>query len=110
MWWFKKKEVAAPEPAKEPEAPKVGIRPEAVAEVRALPKREFQRYEPPKGVIPEAIKSAILAMDSTPYDALNAAYGGYGYGDFDSFPDTRIWPRWRRSLNIARWSAPSRRK
>lgn len=86
MWWFKKKEVAAPEPAKEPEAPKVGIRPEAVAEVRALPKREFQRYEPPKGVIPEAIKSAILAMDSTPYDDLNAAYGGYGYGDFDSFP------------------------
>ncbi len=86
MWWFKKKEVAAPEPAKEPEAPKVGIRPEAVAEVRASPKREFQRYEPPKGVIPEAIKSAILAMDSTPYDDLNAAYGGYGYGDFDSFP------------------------
>lgn len=86
MWWFKKKEVAAPEPAKEPEAPKVGIRPEAVADVRAAPRREFQRYEPPKGVIPEAIKSAILAMDSTPYDALNAAYGGYGYGDFDSFP------------------------
>ncbi|WP_446914831.1 anti-CBASS protein Acb1 family protein, partial [Klebsiella pneumoniae] len=24
--------------------------------------------------------------DSTPYDDLNAAYGGYGYGDFDSFP------------------------
>ena len=57
-----------------------------MAEVHALPKREFQRYEPPKGVIPEAIKSAILAMDSTPYDDLNAAYGGYGYGDFDSFP------------------------
>lgn len=86
MWWFKKKEVASPEPAKEPEAPKGGIRPEAVADVRTAPKRDFQRYDPPKGVIPEAIKSAILAMDSTPYDALNAAYGGYGYGDFDSFP------------------------
>jgi hypothetical protein len=50
-----------------------------VAGSPCITEREFQRYEPPKGVIPEVIKSAILAMDSTPYDDLNAAYGGYGY-------------------------------
>lgn len=86
MWWFKKKEVAAPEPVKEPDPPKMKIRPEAVADIHPKPKREFKRYEPPKGVIPEAIRSGVLAMDSTPYAALNDVYAGYGYGDFESFP------------------------
>ncbi len=85
MWPFKKKIDAAPEPVKEPEKAQMKISPEAVATIQPKPKREFQRYEPPKGVIPEAIKSAILAMDSTDYGALNDAYG-MGYGALDSFP------------------------
>lgn len=87
MWPFKRPKVAAPEPVKEPEKVQMKINPEAVAAVQPKPKREFQRYEPPKGVIPEAIKSAVLAMDSTPYGEINDAYAmGMGYAGFDSFP------------------------
>jgi len=85
MWWFKKKEIAAPEPVKEPEKAQMKISPEAVAAVQPKPHREFQQYKPPKGVIPEAIRSGILAMDSTDYGALNDAWG-MGYGTLDSFP------------------------
>jgi phage-related protein (TIGR01555 family) len=85
MWWFKKKEIAAPEPVKEPEKVQMKINPEAVAAIHPKPPCEFQRYEPPKGVIPAAIERGILAMDSTDYGALNDAYG-MGYGTLDSFP------------------------
>lgn len=85
MWWFKKKEIAAPEPVKEPEKVQMKINPEAIASVQPTPQREFQRYEPPKGVIPASVERAILAMDSTDYGALNDAYG-MGYGTLDSFP------------------------
>lgn len=85
MWWFKKKQIAAPEPVKPPEKPVMNIKSEAVASVSAKTAREFKRYEPPKGVIPEAVKSAILAMDSTDYGMMNDAYA-MGYGNFDSFP------------------------
>lgn len=87
MWPFKKKEIATPEVAKEPEKVHQSIRAESVASITAKPPREFQRYEPPKGVIPEAIRSAVLAMDSCDYGAMNDAYRmGYSYGDLDSFP------------------------
>ncbi|HEJ7990238.1 TPA: DUF1073 domain-containing protein [Serratia liquefaciens] len=86
MWPFKKKEVAAPEPVQEPVKQHMSITAEAVATIQPKPPREFQRYEPPKGVIPERIKSSILAMDETPYDMLNDAYMGYGYGNLESFP------------------------
>lgn len=87
MWPFKRKEVAAPEPVKETEKVQMTIRPESVAAIGPKPQREFQRYEPPKGVIPAAVERAILAMDSTDYSALNDAYSmGYGYGNLDSFP------------------------
>lgn len=85
MWWFKNKEIAAPEPVKEPEKVQMKINPEAVASVQPKPQREFQRYEPPRGVIPASVERAILAMDSTDYTALNDAYG-MGYGTLDSFP------------------------
>lgn len=83
-WW--KKEVAAPEPVKEPEKVQMKIRPEAVAEIQPRPQREFTQYTPPKGVIPENIEKAILAMDSTPYNSLNDSFGGYTYGYPDTFP------------------------
>ena len=87
MWPFKKKQVAAPEPVKEPEKVQMKINPTAVAEVQPKPHREHKRYEPPKGVIPEAIRSAVLAMDSTPYGEINDAYAmGYAWGNMDSFP------------------------
>ncbi|WP_313449651.1 DUF1073 domain-containing protein [Atlantibacter hermannii] len=87
MWPFKKKQVAAPEPVKEPEKAQMKINPTAVAEVQPKPQREHKRYEPPKGVIPEAIRSAVLAMDSTPYGEINDAYAmGYAWGNMDSFP------------------------
>jgi phage-related protein (TIGR01555 family) len=86
VWPFKKKEVSAPEPVKAPEKQHMNITAEAVATIQPKPAREFQRYEPPKGVIPERIKSSILAMDETPYDMLNDAYMGYGYGSLESFP------------------------
>lgn len=85
MWPFKKKQVAAPEPVKD-QKPEMKIRPEAVAEIQAKPPREIVQYKPPKGVIPESIEKGILAMDSTPYGALNEAYMGYTYGYPDSFP------------------------
>jgi hypothetical protein len=63
------------------------INPMAVADIQAKPPREFKRYEPPKGVIPENLHSAYLAMDSCDYGALNDAYSaGYAYGNLDSFP------------------------
>lgn len=87
MWPFKKKEVAAPEPVKEPEKVQMKINPMSVAEIQAKPPREFKRYEPPKGVIPDNLHSAYLAMDSCDYGALNDAYSaGYAYGNLDSFP------------------------
>ena len=87
MWPFKKKQVAAPEPVKEPEKAQMKINPTAVAEVQPKPHREHKRYEPPKGVIPEAIRSAVLAMDSTPYGEINDAYAmGYAWGNMDNFP------------------------
>jgi len=87
VWPFKKKQVAAPEPVKEPEKAQMKINPTAVAEVQPKPHREHKRYEPPKGVIPEAIRSAVLAMDSTPYGEINDAYAmGYAWGNMDSFP------------------------
>lgn len=86
MWPFKKKQVAAPEPVKEPEQVQMKIRPEAVADVSARPPKEFQQYKPPKGVIPKDIEQGILAMDSTPYCSLNESYQGYTYGYPDTFP------------------------
>jgi len=86
MWWpFKKKKVAAPEPVKSPENDKMRINAQELANIVSTP-RQHQKYIPPKGVIPGEIESAILAMDSTPYDALNEAYMGYGDGTLDSFP------------------------
>ena len=86
MWPFKKKQIAAPEPVKEPAKKEMKISAEAVAQITTSPPRAIETYRPPKGVIPENIEAGILAMDSTPYDTLNQAYMGYTYGYPDSFP------------------------
>lgn len=86
MWPFKKKQPAAPEPVVEPPKPEQKIRPEEAARIGARPYQEIAQYRPPKGVIPEDIEAGVLAMDATPYDAVNAASMGYTYGYADSFP------------------------
>lgn len=105
MWPFKKKQVAAPEPVKE-QKPEMRIRAEAVAEIQAKPPREIEQYKPPKGVIPESIEKGILAMDSTPYGALNEAYMGY-MATLTVFLVIHTLLRSLKSLSIARWLAPS---
>jgi hypothetical protein len=37
---------------------------------------KIEPYEPPAGVIPSDRRSAVLAMDSTPYDYVNSVYSG----------------------------------
>ncbi len=55
----------------------------------------IQAYEPPPGVIPAERKSAVLAMDATPYDYLNTigfsgAFPGYPYlADLSQRPEYR---------------------
>jgi hypothetical protein len=89
---------------KEPEKVQMKINPMAVADIQAKPPREFKRYEPPKGVIPENLHSAYLAMDSCDYGALNDAYSaGYAYGNLDSFPGYPYLAMMAKSLNTGRW-------
>lgn len=53
---------------------------QAIVEARATEAQgkslKIEAYEPPAGVIPEGKKQAAMAMDSTPYDYVNAAYCG----------------------------------
>ncbi|WP_246803247.1 DUF1073 domain-containing protein [Citrobacter pasteurii] len=52
----------------------------------AAPLAEFKRYEPLPGVIPEADREVVFAMDATPYDAINAMYVGTQYSGFKGYP------------------------
>ncbi|HCM64672.1 MAG TPA: hypothetical protein DIT05_19340 [Morganella sp. (in: Bacteria)] len=47
---------------------------------------EFKRYEPLPGVVPEAKKDGIFAMDATPYDMLNSMSIGDEYSGFRGYP------------------------
>ncbi|EBX0753845.1 DUF1073 domain-containing protein, partial [Salmonella enterica subsp. enterica serovar Saintpaul] len=102
MWTFKrKKTVALPESPPEPQ-PMV-ISDEAIASVASKPRRDFVRYEPPPGVIPEDIRNAVLAMDSTPYDTLNSQYPDFVYGGFPGYPYLAMQaqlPEYRRMVSV----------
>lgn len=52
----------------------------------AVTMAEFKTYVPLPGVIPEAKKQEIFAMDATPYDAINAMYAGTEYSGFRGYP------------------------
>lgn len=57
-----------------------GTKPEPEA-----PQAQFQRYEPPAGVLPSGMAmDAAMAMDATPYDVVNGMYAGAG--PFKGFP------------------------
>lgn len=82
MWPFKRKKTSgeAPPVQEAPKSPGIAISDEMLAEVGHKKRREFEKYEPPAGVIPDGIRSAILAMDATPYDSLNGSYPDYVFG------------------------------
>lgn len=102
MWPFKRKEKEAA-PAAQP-GETVSINGQVIASVSDKPRREFTRYEPPPGVIPGNIRSAVLAMDSTPYDMLNGC--GYADGIYGGFPGYQYLsqlaqlPEYRRMVHI----------
>lgn len=85
MWLFKRKKTVTP-PESPPEPHPMTISDEVVAEAGQKPQREFVRYEPLPGVIPEDIRNAVLAMDSTPYDTLNSQCPDFVYGGFPGYP------------------------
>ncbi|ECB1989766.1 DUF1073 domain-containing protein, partial [Salmonella enterica subsp. enterica serovar Kisarawe] len=102
MWPFKRKKPVAP-PESPPEPQPMVISDEAIASVASKPRREFVRYEPPAGVIPDGIRNAVLAMDSTPYDTLNRQYPDFVYGGFPGYPYLAMQaqlPEYRRMVSV----------
>ncbi|EJJ9258197.1 DUF1073 domain-containing protein, partial [Salmonella enterica] len=102
MWLFKRKKTVIP-PESPPEPHPMTISDEVVAEAGQKPQREFVRYEPPPGVIPEDIRNAVLAMDSTPYDTLNSQYPDFVYGGFPGYPYLALQaqlPEYRRMVSV----------
>lgn len=66
-------------------------------------RRRFEQYDPPKGVIPEAIRPAVLAMDTTPYDMLNGSYPDALVGGFPGYPylsQMAQLPEYRRMVSV----------
>jgi len=54
---------------------------------------QFQRYEPPKGVIPEDQKESVLAMDRSPYDYMNQGVFNQHYVEY-RFPGYPVLSNW----------------
>jgi hypothetical protein len=103
MFWNRNKPAPRAEPViEEPERKAMKINAVLLAQASVKPaEAEFVKYEPPAGVVPEAEKSSLMAMDSTPYEFLNSFGVGLGY---QAFPGSLNWPC---CLNTARWSPPS---
>lgn len=102
MWLFKRKKTVTP-PESPPEPHPMTISDEVVAEAGQKPQREFVRYEPLPGVIPEDIRNAVLAMDSTPYDTLNSQCPDFVYGGFPGYPYLALQaqlPEYRRMVSV----------
>jgi Uncharacterized protein conserved in bacteria len=105
MWSFKRKKIESPPPAAaETEQTAAPINEQVLASVSERPHRPYARYEPPAGVIPDRIRSAVLAMDSTPYDMLNdSGYSDGVMGGFPGYPylsQLAQLPEYRRMVNI----------
>lgn len=88
MWPFKRKKPEAQPSARVKDEPvPVTINEQVLASVSEKPLRPYVRYEPPAGVIPDGIRNAVLAMDSTPYDSFNdVGYPDFVYGGFPGYP------------------------
>lgn len=93
---------AEPVPVATPEE-KAQMRISAMAMARAretgrpgLQRFELRPYEPPPGVIPAADRSAVLAMDSTPYGYLNAVGFANGFPGYQYLADLSQRPEYRK--------------
>lgn len=104
MWPFSRKKTIAetPQPVL-PEPDPVSISAALVADIAPRARKPYERYEPPAGVIPDNIRSAILAMDSTPYDTLNSSYPEFVFGGFPGYPylaQMAQLPEYRRMVGV----------
>lgn len=79
-----------PPPPPEPKKLKISAAAITAAKLRAIKKRKYiypiQRYEPPVGVLPAAIRGALLAMDSTPYGSPAFSSMTMGQSGFPGYP------------------------
>lgn len=88
MFWNRNKPAPRAEPiVEEPERKAMKINAVLLAQANVKPaETEFVKYEPPAGVVPEAEKSSLMAMDETPYAFLNSFGVGLGYQAFPGYP------------------------
>ncbi|CRY06202.1 phage-associated protein [Yersinia enterocolitica] len=106
MWLFKKKVAADPEPVKQEEKSegmKVSLELLARLMVENQKKeiaRPIETYSPPVGVIPAAVRSAVLAMDSTPYADINQAFGAVGFPGYPYLSQLALLPEYRNMIGI----------
>jgi len=101
MWPFSRKQSIAETPPAAPEP--VAISEELVGSIAPHARKPFERYEPPPGVIPDSIRSAVLAMDSTAYDSLNSNYPEFVFGGFPGYPylaQLAQLPEYRRMVGV----------
>lgn len=103
MWPFKRKQQDDAPVQEVQRPPDMAVSDELVAGVGQKARREFVQYEPPVGVIPSDIRSAVLAMDSTPYDSLNGSYPEFVFGGFPGYPylaQLAQLPEYRRMVSV----------
>ena len=101
--WFRKKKTAPTEPeAPLKQSPSFGELVEANAilleKLQQLERkpRECKPYNPPRGVIPEAIESAMLAMDSMPYSDMSMNELGEGFAGYPYLAQLAQRPEYRK--------------
>lgn len=103
MFWKKKAAPAPVEPVvTEPARASMKINATLLAEAGAKPApAEFAKYEPPAGVVPADQKATLMAMDSAPYEFLNAVGYQYGYQAFPGYPylaQLALMPEYRKMV------------
>ncbi|EIV9529811.1 TPA: DUF1073 domain-containing protein [Klebsiella aerogenes] len=95
MKFFKfreRKKAEQPTPSPPPQPKKMKINPVllTMAKLEKAKKKKYihaiERYEPPAGVIPEEIRDAVLAMDSTPYGTPAFSSMTMGQSGFPGYP------------------------
>lgn len=104
MWPFKRKQQDEAPPAQKAQTPTdMEISDELIASVGQKPRREFVKYEPPAGVIPDDIRNGVLAMDATPYNSLNGSYPDFVFGGFSGYlylAQLAQLPEYRRMVSV----------
>ena len=87
FFFWRKKDI--PPPPEEKKPPKMRISPVALSMAKAKKLKyihPIKKYLPPAGVIPEDIRSAVLAMDATPYGSPDFAGMTTGQSGFPGYP------------------------